>query len=200
MPETKKVEEKTSDAAAGEAFFRNDMMRFLLMASDNDAALALAAAAGRKMGGDSFDDSVAKFVALMNEKIRALGLDDMHVRNPTGLDADGHFASAENLAAMAEYALAHHPDLWEISRTTDAVVYSLSKAPHAIKTTDDLLYEFPGISGSKTGFTDRAQGALLLLYPVRSRGDAIIVILGSDDRFGDGRKIINWLGQNFSAP
>ena len=133
----------------------------------------------------------------MNEKVRSLALANTHIENPTGLDAEGHYASAEDLARIAAYAREKYPRLWEISRTTDTVVYSGSGAPHRIKTTDELLYEFPGILGSKTGFTDNAQGALMLLYPVRRYGTAIIVILRSDDRFGDGRRIIQWLDQQY---
>ena len=196
LPEAKKAEEKISDASAGEVFVRDDMLRFLLIASDNDAAMALAAAVGKKLGGGTFDDCIGRFVDMMNKKAGLLALANTHFQNPTGLDAEGHYTSAHDLAKIAEYVLAHHPHLWEISRTTDTVVYSFAGIPHAVKTTDELLYEFPGILGSKTGLTDNAKGALILLYPVRTRGTAIIIILKSEDRFGDGRKFINWLEAN----
>ncbi len=195
--DAKNMPEKTSNAHAGEAFSRDDMIRFALMASDNDAAAALAQAVGRKEGGVGFADSVSRFVELMNEHARSLGLDSTHFVNPTGLDTDGHDASAEDLARISEYVYQAHRHLWEISRTADAVVYSKQGIRHEIKTTDELLYDFPGILGSKTGFTDRAEGALILLYPVRGHGTAIIVILGSSDRFGDGRRIITWLDERF---
>ena len=213
--DAKKVEEKTSSARPGDAFLRDDAVRMALVASYNDAALALAETAGKSKMGGGFAERISRFTGLMNEKAAALGLADTHFENPTGLDQDGHHASAEDLAEIGEYVLAAHPDLWEISRTIEAVVYSDKDAPHTIRTTNELLHEFPGLLGGKTGFTDRAQGALLLLYPVRStlreaaagalrtpypareRGTAIIVILGSPDRFGDARKIIHWLDEDF---
>ncbi len=195
--DAKHVEQKLSDVSAGDRFGRDDAIRFALMESDNDAALALAEAVGRKEGGLDFDERIRRFVGLMNRKASVLGLAETHFENPTGLDQDGHESSAADLATLAEYAYAVDPRLWEISKTPEAVVYSVEGKEYHLKSTDDLLSEFPGIAGSKTGFTDRARGALMLLYPVRGRGIAIIVILKSEDRFGDGRAILRWLDENY---
>lgn len=221
--DAKNAEQKISSARPGEAFLRDDAIRMALIASANDAALALAEAAGKKKQGGGFTENINRFTRLMNEKAKWLGMRDTHFENPTGLDADGHYTSAQDLARISEYVFGAHPGLWEISRTAEMVVYSDRGAPHAIQTTNELLYEFPALQGGKTGFTDRAQGALILLYPVRSkspqatavpptvertshgaypvrpRATAIIVILGSPDRFGDGRKIIHWLEANCLA-
>lgn len=197
--DAKAVEQKISSARTGEAFLRDDAIRMALIASYNDAALALADAAGRKSGtgNGGFVEDTSRFIGLMNDKASAIGMRDTHFENPTGLDEDGQYASAEDLARISEYVFAAHPDLWEISRTTETVVYSDGGDPHALLTTDKLLHEFPALRGGKTGFTDRAQGALILLYPIHPRSTAIIVILGSPDRFGDGRKIIRFLEENF---
>lgn len=226
--DAKATEEKTSKIGAGETFLRDDAIRLALIASANDAAMALAEAVGKEGGIQSYTSRIERFVARMNESAVGLGLRDTHFANPTGLDQEGHFASAEDLAQMSEYLFLRHPRLWEISRTNETVIYSSLNRAHTVGATNELLKEFPAILGGKTGFTDRALGTLILLYPVRSnpallaklkerdaaplagstsgqvypvRPDrvAIIVILGSEDRFGDGRAIIRWLEANFGS-
>jgi len=209
-PEAKAVEEHRSDAAAGEIFLRDDAVRMALMESANDAALALAEAVGAKSGKTGFAERIAFFVRLMNERATALAMRDTHFENSVGLDAPGHAMSAEDIARLADAVLARDPALFAATRERETVVFSLQSKKHTIVSTDELLKEFPALAGGKTGFTDHAKGALLLLYPVRDKaGDsaapqapprekiAVIVILKSEDRFGDGRKIITWLENNF---
>ena len=119
-----------------------------------------------------------------------------HFENPTGLDAESHAASAEDLARLAEYIARRHPELLEIARTREVTVRSRSGGEYAITNTNELLSEFPALLGGKTGLTDKAKGTLLLWYPAGEK-TALIVILGSDDRFGDGRKLIRWIEDNF---
>ncbi len=205
--EAKAVEEHRSDALAGEIFSRDDVVRMALMESANDAALALAEAVGAKAGKTGFGERIAFFVGLMNERAAGLAMADTHFENPVGLDAPGHTMSAEDLDRLAEYMLSRDPGLFAITADREAVVFSQEGKKHTIENTDDLLKEFPALAGGKTGFTDHAKGALLLLYPVRAAASrlvgtpqkktAIIVILKSEDRFGDGRKIIQFLEQNF---
>ncbi len=208
-PEAKAVEERRSDAAAGEIFLRDDAVRMALMESANDAGLALAEAVGAKSGKAGFGERVALFVRLMNDRAQALAMRDTHFENPVGLDAPGHLMSAEDLARLADEAFVRDPGLFAITREINAVVFSWGGKKHTILNTDELLKEFPAIAGGKTGFTDNAKGTLLLLYPVTAKEGisaaplaprqkiAIIVILKSADRFADGRKIINWLEENF---
>lgn len=195
--EARRVEGKVSSAKAGEIFARNDVIRMALVGSTNDAALVLAEAVGKKRGGVAFEDQIRLFVGRMNERARELGMKNSEFKNPTGLDEDGHLSTAEDLALLVEYMWLHYRSLWESSRLISVEVSSENGNIHKIVNTNELLKEFPAILGGKTGFTDEARGTLVLLYPIRSAKVAIIVILGSDDRFGDGRKIIRWLEENF---
>lgn len=180
--EAKKAEPKSSTASVGENFFRDDLIHFALIESANDAALALAETTGR----DSF-------VAALNKEAKAIGLLDSSFQNPTGLDQENHLSTAEDLSRLAEYIADNYPELWEVTRTAEKTIFSLNGKGHEIINTNELLKEFPAIIGGKTGFTDNAKGALLFLYPVRPDKTAVVVLLGSDDRFRDGRKIIKWL-------
>lgn len=180
--QAKKVEPKLSGTKAGEIFLRDDVIRLALIESANDAALALAESVG-----------LDKFMAAMNEKAKSLKLLNSNFENPMGLDAKSHLSTAEDLAKLAEYAWREHPELLEITRTQETTIFSAEGRKYQVKNTNELLKEFPAIIGGKTGFTDNAKGALLFLYPVRPDKTAIVVLLGSEDRFGDGRKVIRWL-------
>ncbi len=195
--EAKAVEKRLSSAPAGEVFLRDEAVRLALISSANDAALALADAVGRRLGRVSYRDRIELFVQLMNRTASRWGLANTRFRSPTGLDLADQYTSAEDLSQMAIRLLAHHPELWEMTRQYTETVFSWQRRQYPIQNTNELLTEFPALSGGKTGFTDEAGGALLLLYPVEPDQVAIIVILKSDDRFGDGRKIIKWLEDNF---
>ena len=197
--EAKAVEERTSDVGAGEVLTRDSVVQLALVSSANDAALALAEAAGERMGGGSFAERIGLFVRRMNERARELGMMSAHFENPVGLDAPGQEISAQDLARMAEEILARDPDIFAITRMSEARAVSAQGKAYAMAATNELLGEFPALAGGKTGMTDEAQGALLLLYPVNRDRTAIIVILKSEDRFGDGRSIIKWLEANCLA-
>lgn len=206
-PYAKAVEERKSPAKTGEIFSRDDFLRMTLAVSANDAALALAERSAAEIAAIALRDtstrstasrdSVAAFVRLMNVKARILGMENTHFENPTGLDMPRHLASAADLSRLAEYVLLRHPQLWAMTRETESVTVSSAGAKYALLNSNELLKEFPALLGGKTGLTDNAKEALLLLYPVAPNRIAIAVILRSDDRFGDGRKIIRWLEENF---
>lgn len=213
----KAVEERKSPAREGEEFSRDDLLRAALVMSANDAALTLAERVGEQYGGiaeecgdivprvpciqqratSAAERHVAAFVRLMNAKSRILGMDATHFENPTGLDMPGHVSTARDLARMAEYVFGRYPALWEMTRRQEVEIAAIGGGAYTLANSNPLLAEFPGLAGGKTGLTDRAKEALMLLYPAGENRIAVIVILRSDDRFGDGRKIIRWLEENF---
>ena len=67
------------------------------------------------------------------------------------------------------------------------------KIKHFTKNTNLLLGVIPNIIGGKTGYTDSALGCLILVVEIPGQNDNIVsVVLGSNDRFGDSQKLINW--------
>ncbi len=186
-----------SSAKAGESFLRDDAVKFAVIAAANDAAEALAEAVGKKYHAYDAIAIRTAFADLMNKKAAELGMANSHFQNPTGLDDPDHFMSAEDMARLLEYILRTDLGIFEISRAPETTVYSTNRRGHTITNTNDLLKEFPAILGSKTGFTDAAQGTLAMLYPVKPNHVALIVIMGSRDRISDGRKLIQWLEQSF---
>ncbi|MBI4225097.1 MAG: D-alanyl-D-alanine carboxypeptidase [Candidatus Sungbacteria bacterium] len=198
----KKVDPTQSSAAAGESFLRDDMLKFAVIASANDAAYAIAETIQKKHRSRSAAMAAAtttSFTDLMNQKAARIGMTDSHFQNPIGLDDPDHFMSAADVARLLDHIFYTHQNIFEISRTVETTVYSVNRKSHTIENTNDLLKEFPAILGSKTGFTNAAQGTLAMLYPVKPNHVALIVLMGSHDRFGDGRKLITWLENSFSA-
>jgi len=192
-PDAKNVEEKTSLVKTGGILRRDDAIKLTMVGSANDASLALAQAVGKMSGTRNFSESLEIFRRMMNERAWSLGLDDTHFQNPVGLDAERHETTARDLARLAEYVWRYQPEIWQMSRQQETEVYSLDDIKYKIPNTNILLAEFPAILGSKTGFTDNAKEALLFFYPVKPDKTAVVVIMGSEDRVSDGRKIIDWL-------
>jgi len=194
----KAIGEKESQVQAGEAFIRNDAIRFAVVESANDAATALAEAIGRKRGAFSFEDAELLFKQAANQKAQELGMINSQFENPTGLDDERHFTTAQDLFRLVSYVSENYPEIWDFSRASDADIQSLRGVTYHIVATNQLLSEFPALMGGKTGLTDVAKGTLILLYPVKlTTHTAVIVILGSDNRFEDGRKLIHWLEEAF---
>jgi D-alanyl-D-alanine carboxypeptidase (penicillin-binding protein 5/6) len=157
----------TIDLRPGERISVRDLVEAALIQSANDAANALAIHAG--------DGSEARFVMLMNEKARTLGLSDTHFVRPDGLDVPGHVSSARDVTRLARVAM-HHPVVREIvARPTDTA------AGRLLRNWNDLLATFPGLIGVKTGHTSGAGWSQVAA--ARGRGFTIYAaILGSPAR------------------
>ncbi len=167
----------------GEELAVADLLRAMLVASANDAALALA----RKAGGD-----IQKFVQEMNHRARAMGMSGTSFTNPVGFDDPNHYSTASDLAKLVEEFLTD-PNLSEIVSTKEAVIISLDKKlKHKLITTNKLMVEHPEITGIKTGYTEGAKGNLII-----STGPYYSIILGSEDREADTLKILDWVRRNF---
>ena len=127
---------------AGEQLTVAELVRGLLVPSANDAAMALALHVG--------EGSTSRFVELMNDKARQLGLTDTAFRNPHGLDEAGHVSSARDATLLLRHAFG-------IPFVADALARSsVSSGGRRIPTTDDLLGSWEAFDGGKTGHTDGA--------------------------------------------
>lgn len=124
----------------------------MLLPSGNDAANATA----YRLGG-----SLEGFAQLMNQRAEELGLGDTHYQNPSGLDAEGHYSSAYDLAKLCAVAL-EEPTFREICGLTRAQV-SFGNPPKArwLENYNKLLTRYPGCIGVKTGFTEAAYRCLV---------------------------------------
>ncbi|MDP3727787.1 MAG: serine hydrolase [bacterium] len=197
------ADDKRSSAAAGERFRAEDVVKMLLISSDNDAAYAAAehVAVSQRPELASLEGRIGFFIGLMNERAAGLGLVDTHFANPAGFDHPENYSTAADLVRLAAAIEAKHPELWATSRTSETFVFGAEGKRHGLVNTDPLLREYPAIYGSKTGYEDDAKGALLILYQLRRDELFSIVLLRSRDRFGpdgDGQTAIQWLERNFA--
>ena len=150
---------------AGEKVTMKDLLACLLIASANEAATTIA----DYIGGGSYE----KFIAMMNETAARLGCKDSHFVNAHGLDEDGHYSCAKDMAAFAEYALTF-PVFQELTALTE---YKLPQTnlqkPRKVRTTNFLMlsgyreYYLPEAKGVKTGSTSNA-GKLYLRHDGRA--------------------------------
>ena len=165
-----------------------DLLYGLMLRSGNDAAVALAEyAAG----------SIEEFSNLMNKRASELGLSSSHFVTPHGLDEDEHYTTAFDLACLTDFAL-ENETFSKIVKTKSYII-NLNGIPKSISNTNELLDNFDGIYGVKTGFTN---GANRCLVTACRRGDldVICVVLGCDtkkDRTKDSVKLLNYTFNNF---
>ena len=166
----------------GEELNLRQLLFTMLIPSDNAAAMTIA----RTLGGN-----VATFVSWMNGLVAEWGLQDTRFANPSGLDAKNMYSSAYDMAIIGRIAM-RDPLIAEIVRKPEWVV-----AGRIIETTNELLNSYPGTIGVKTGTTDEA-GQCLITVVERTTGQALSVVMGTDDRFRDTRLLMDYYFANFA--
>lgn len=129
----------------GERLSVSDLIKCVAVVSGNDCAVALA---------ERLSGSESAFVEQMNQKAQALGMEDTHFVNCTGLPAPGHLTSAYDIALMSRQLLLHHPD---IRRYTTIWTDSIRNGAFGLTNTNRLIRFYDGATGLKTGFTASAQ-------------------------------------------
>lgn len=172
----------TMGLSAGETLMAQDLLWGLLIPSGNDAALALA----RHVAGNVDD-----FVAQMNARAAELGLRNTHFVNPHGFDGPDHVSSAADLLTLTKQLLAY-PLFRSIVATKQIEV-----AGHALLNTNELLGVLPGADGIKTGTTPAA-GECLVASITLDGHQVIVIVLGSQDRYGDVQTLLDYYRANYA--
>ena len=171
----------------GEQLTAENVLYGLLVGSGNDAALVLA---------ENYPQGVIGFVEAMNKKAKELSLYDTHFTNPMGYDQEGHYSTADDLSRLASYAMKNQ----EIAKIVSTSEYTVTDVTgdkiHKLKNTNELVGQVDGVRGVKTGWTENA-GECLVSYVEKNNRKIISTILGSNDRFGETKSIIDWAFVNF---
>jgi D-alanyl-D-alanine carboxypeptidase (penicillin-binding protein 5/6) len=154
----------------------------LLIFSGNDDAYALAAAAA---------GSKPRFVKLMNEKARALGLRDTHFTSVSGVIDEGNYSTAWDLAALARYAMRDARFRKTVSTKIARVKWSAPTFGKVYVNKNQLLRSYRGADGVKTGWTTLA-GHCLVASAHRGGHGLIAVLLHSSDPYRDARRLLNF--------
>ncbi|MCP1185409.1 D-alanyl-D-alanine carboxypeptidase family protein [Paenibacillus sp. 1781tsa1] len=131
----------------GEEMTLENMLYGLMLRSGNDAASAIAEHVGGSEEG---------FVLLMNKKAEQIGLTHSHFMNPHGLDAEGHYSTANDLARLTAYAL-HNPVFKRIVATEDKSAPNPNESwEYSWHNKNKMLRMYEGADGVKTGYTKKA--------------------------------------------
>lgn len=170
-----------------------DLVKGMIVQSGNDATMALAEGVG---------GTVERFVALMNEQAKALGMTSSQFRNPEGLTEPGHTTTARDLATLSMRLMKDFPDYvpyYAIQR------YRYPGTPASNDTNrNTLLFRDPSVDGLKTGHTSAAGYCLVATArrQVPSLGDGasgqrrlLSVLLGASSenvRASESQKLLNW--------
>lgn len=167
---------------AGEKMSVEDLLYALLLASANDAAVALAEHAGGTVEG---------FVQMMNSRAAAMGLKQTHFSNPSGVDDPGHYSTASDLSRIALAAL-ERTEMSAIVGTRDRLIPGHETVPERqLRNRNQLLFSFPGANGVKTGQT-RASGKSLVASAQRAGERRLSVVLSSSDPFADSSALLDY--------
>ena len=180
------IEGNTIKLQRGEIITVDSLLHGLLIFSGNDAAYALANHHPRGLNG---------FIDQMNKKAQSLHLYQTSFDNPAGFDTANQYSTAYDLTILLKEVL-EHPELQTImGKPFDQVTSLDDQYTHAVYNTNELLKKTEGIVAGKTGSTPLAKECLVT--KVERNGHTILtVMLGSDNRFGETDKLIDWTFDN----
>ncbi|HEY2833113.1 MAG TPA: D-alanyl-D-alanine carboxypeptidase [Sporichthyaceae bacterium] len=184
---------------AGQTYALNDIWYGLFLRSGNDAANAIA-----KAGADG---DVTKAVRMMQAEAHRLQADDTTVRNPSGLDADGQFSSAYDLALWGRAALGRG-DLrhwfgtlrhnFPGDQTTTGT--KATRKPFAMYTENRLINRYPGAIGVKAGYTTLAHNTLIAAATRNGHTVLATLMTTPADVAGQAKILLDWGFAHLNAP
>ncbi|WP_408638289.1 D-alanyl-D-alanine carboxypeptidase family protein [Paenibacillus glufosinatiresistens] len=166
----------------GEEMTLETMLYGLMLRSGNDAATAIAEHVGGSEEG---------FVHLMNAKAELLGLKHTHFANPHGLDAEGHYSTANDLAVLTAYAL-HNPVFKEIVKTRVKTADNPNEPwDYKWSNKNKMLRLYEGADGVKTGYTKKALRCLVS-SATRSGQQLVAVTLNDGNDWNDHMAMLDF--------
>ena len=173
----------------GEVQTVDTLIKCIAVASGNDACVAMA----EKIAG-----SEAEFVNKMNERAIAMGMENTHFCDCSGLsDSDDHYTSARDVALMSRELITKYPQIYQYSRIWMEDITHVTKKgseTFTLSSTNKLLKQYPYATGLKTGSTDKAKYCLSATANYKGM-DLIAVIMGAPDpttRFGEAKNLLEY--------
>ena len=171
----------------GETITVESLLYGLLIPSGNDCAVALA---------EFNAGSEENFVAKMNQKAKQLDLNETYFTSASGLDDQG-YSTAKDLAFLSMYLL-KNDFIRNITSLTSATVTGTDGYPtHNLTSTNQLLGSYLNVKGLKTGKTGAAGECLITVAENEQNHEILTVILGSQDRFGETKLLLDWLYNSY---
>jgi serine-type D-Ala-D-Ala carboxypeptidase (penicillin-binding protein 5/6) len=172
-----------------------DLIKGMIVQSGNDATVALA---------EGVAGSVERFVQLMNEQAKVLGMSKTVYKNPEGLTEAGHTTTARDLALLSTRLMREFPEYTPIYAIKK---FRMEGSPAANDTNRNLLlFRDPSVDGLKTGHTDAAGYCLIATakrdLPGVGQRRLLSVVLGAANenaRANESQKLLNWGYTAFEA-
>ena len=171
----------------GEGMTVHDLLKATVIASANDACVAL---------GELVAGSEEGFVELMNKKAKELGMNSTTFKNCTGLDAEGHITTANDVAIMSGELIKH-----ELIKDYSTVwMDTLRDGKSELVNTNKLVRFYKGTTGLKTGTTSVAKYCLSATAEREGLSLVAVIMAGetSTDRFEGAKKLLDFGFANFS--
>ncbi len=171
----------------GQTITIHDLLYPLLLESSNEAALTLSDTLGRQ-----------RFVSLMNEKAKAIGMNSSHFVDPAGISAE-NTSNAEDLFALARYL--YHNRSFILKMTTGKLTNTAYGAP-AFKNLENfnIFFDQPGFVGGKVGKANAAGETMLSIFEIAQGNQTrpiAIIVLDSKDNGNDVTKLLAWIKSNY---
>ncbi len=177
----------TVNLQVGEQLTVHDVLKALLISSGNDAAVALAL--HHPLGYQGYIDR-------MNQLVQQLNLNNTNFANVSGVESPNHYTTARDLSVITAYAL-KNPVFKDIVATQKTIITSVDgRFHHTLTNLNQLIGTVEGVQGVKTGWTPNAKECLVT-YTNRDNNQIIVTVLGSNDRFGESKTLIEWTYANY---
>ena len=177
-----RIEGTSIGLKAGDRITLETLVQGMLLESGNDAANVSARVIGK---------SREKFVSLMNQKAKELGMEDTKFKNPSGLTEEGHFSTAYDMALLGSFAIKNKQFRDICSQSSIRVSYGNPEYQRTFKNHNKLLNSVEGAFGIKTGFT-KASGRCLVSAAERDGVTLIAVTLSAPDDWNDHKKLFEY--------
>jgi len=157
-----------------------------MLISGNDCSVAIA---------EHVCGSTSEFITKMNELAKNIGANNSHFANTHGLDADGHYTTAYDLAKITAYAL-ENPIFKEIVSTKNTKITNGAGENRYLKNKNKLLSTLEGCIGVKTGYTDDA-GRCLVSAIEKDGMRLVCVVLGCRPMFEESATLLKECSETY---
>ena len=194
------VSEKAASMGGSQVFLEpnekqtvDTMLKCIAIASANDACVAMA---------EFVSGSEEAFVNKMNERAKELGMENSHFINCNGLDAEGHYMSARDVALASKELLVNHPQVHDYCTIwMDTITHQTAKGSQefGLNNTNKLIRQYEYSTGLKTGSTSKA-GFCVSATALKNEMELIAVIMNgetSKSRFSDAVTLLNYGYANY---
>ncbi|MBE7030890.1 MAG: D-alanyl-D-alanine carboxypeptidase [Ruminococcaceae bacterium] len=173
----------------GETLTLRDLLYGLMLASGNDAAVAIAM---------HISGGILEFADLMNRTAQKIGATQTSFRNPNGLDAEGHHTTAYDLARITRYAMKYELFRTIVSSRTAKMPWAGHDYPRVLNNHNKLLKMYDGADGVKTGYTKK-DGRCLVSSATRNGFQVIAVTLNAPNDWDDHAKMLDFAFDQYTA-